>query len=437
MFRLRGLLAGFALVAAASLPIAATAQQTPSGEPIKIGFGMGLTGGLAAAGKAALLGIKIWEEEINAKGGLLGRPVKLIYYDDQSSPATVPGIYTKLLEVDKVDIVASDYGTNLIAPAMPIMIQKGKTFFSLFGLDVNKEFQYPKYFSMQPVGGADPPVSFSRGFFELAAQQNPKPQTIAIIAGDAEFPRNAADGARKNAKEFGFKVVYDKTYPPNTTDYTPIVRAIDATGADLVISFSYPPDAVGMVRAANEIGLKAKMFGGGLVGLQYASIKQQLGEQLNGIVNYDFWEPAKTLQFPGVDEFLKKYQARAAAEGVDPLGYYLPPFAYANMQVIEQAVEGTKSLDDEKLADWLRKNKLKTIVGDIEYGPNGEWKEPRVLQVQFHDVKGSDLEQWKTDAKQTILWPDKYATGKINYPYTEAKEGVAAATAAKEGSSSK
>ena len=126
MFRLPGLLAGFALVAATSLPIAATAQQTPSGEPIKIGFGMGLTGGLASAGKAALLGIKIWEEEINAKGGLLGRPVKLIYYDDQSSPATVPGIYTKLLEVDKVDIVASDYGTNLIAPAMPIMIQKGE-----------------------------------------------------------------------------------------------------------------------------------------------------------------------------------------------------------------------------------------------------------------------------------------------------------------------
>jgi branched-chain amino acid transport system substrate-binding protein len=179
------------------------------------------------------------------------------------------------------------------------------------------------------------------------------------------------------------------------------------------------------------------MFGGGLVGLQYASIKQQLGDQLNGIVNYDFWEPAKTLQFPGVDEFLKKYQARAGSEGVDPLGYYLPPFAYANMQVIEQAVEGAKSLDDEKLADWLRKNKLKTIVGDVEYGPNGEWKEPRVLQVQFHGVKGSDLEQWKTDAKQTILWPDKYATGKINYPYTEAKKGVAAATAAKEGSSSK
>jgi branched-chain amino acid transport system substrate-binding protein len=422
MVALRGLLAGLALIAAATLPIAATAQQAKDAEPIRIGFGMGLTGGLASAGKAALLAIKIWEEEINAKGGLLGRPVKLVYYDDQSNPATVPGIYTKLLEIDKIDIVASDYGTNLIAPAMPIVIQKGKTFFSLFGLDINREFHYPKYFSMQPTGGLEPAIGFSRGFFELAAAQNPKPQTVAIIAGDAEFPRNAAEGARKNAKDFGFKVVYDKTYPPNTTDFTPIVRAIDATSPDLVISFSYPPDAVGMVRAANEVGMKAKMFGGGLVGLQYASIRQQLGDQLNGIVNYDFWEPADTLKFPGVLEFLKKYQARAGAEGVDPLGYYLPPFAYANMQVIEQAVEGAKSLDDDKLADWLRKNKVKTIVGDIEYGPNGEWKEPRVLQVQFHDVKGSDLDQWKTDAKQTILWPDKYATGKINYPYIEAKK---------------
>lgn len=422
MPRLRGLLIALTLIAAAALSGPAAAQSAPSGEPIKIGFGMGLTGGLAAAGKGALLATKIWEEEINAKGGLLGRPVKLIYYDDQSNPATVPGIYTKLLDVDKVDIVASDYGTNLIAPAMPIVMQKGKTFFALFGLDVNKEFQYPKYFAMQPVGGPDPSASFSKGFFEVAMAQNPKPQTLAIIAGDAEFPRNAAEGARKNAKEAGLKIVYDKTYPPPTTDFTPIVRAIQAAKPDIVLSLSYPPDAVGMVRAANEIGLNVKLFGGGLVGLQFATIRQQLGEQLNGIVNYDFWQPATTLQFPGVLEFLKKYQARAEAEGVDPLGYYLPPFAYANMQVIEQAVTATQSTNDDKLAEWLRKNKVKTIVGDIEWGPNGEWKEPRVLQVQFHDVKGSDLGQWKGVEKQTILWPDKYATGKMVYPYTAAKK---------------
>ncbi|TMK31522.1 MAG: branched-chain amino acid ABC transporter substrate-binding protein [Alphaproteobacteria bacterium] len=412
------------LLSAAALlfGIASAALPARAAEPIKIGTGMALTGGLAANGKAAILAMKIWEEEINAKGGLLGRPVQLIYYDDQSNPSTVPGIFTKLLDVDKVDLICGDYGTNLLAPAMPVVIQHNMTFFALFGLDVNREFQYPRYFAMQPAGGPNPSAAFSQGFFEVAAAQNPKPKTLAIMAADAEFPHNAADGARENAKKAGLQIVYDKTYPPNTTDYSPIVRAVDAANADVVFSASYPPDAVGIVRAANEIGLKAKLFGGGLVGLQYASIKQQLGPMLNGIVNYDFWEPAKTLEFPGVEEFLKKYQAKAASEGVDPLGYYLPPFAYANLQVLQAAVEGTNSLDQDKLADWLRKNTIKTIVGDLAFGSNGEWKEARVLQVQFHDVQGSDLDQWKTDAKQTILWPDKYATGKAAYPYTSAKK---------------
>src|SRR4029077_15474644 len=241
-------------------------------------------------------------------------------------------------------------------------------------------------------------------------------------AGDAEFPRNAAVGARKNAKAAGLSIVYDKTYPPTTTDFTPIVRAIDATNPDVVFSASYPPDAVGIVRTVNEIGLKAKLFGGGLVGLQYASIKQQLGPQLNGIVNYDFWEPAKTLQFPGVEQFLKKYQAKAPSEGVDPRGYYLPPFAYAKLQVLGQAVDATKSLDQDKLADYLRKSTFKTIVGDIKFGPNGGWAEASSLEWQFQEVKGSDLEQWKTADKQTIVWPAKYATGNTVYPYADAKK---------------
>jgi branched-chain amino acid transport system substrate-binding protein len=409
------------LLAAAGLAMTSP-QPASAAEPIKIGFGMALTGGLAGNGKAALLAMKIWEEDINAKGGLLGRPVKLIYYDDQTNPAVVPGIFTKLLDVDKVDLVVGDYGTNMLAPAMPVIIQHKMTFFALFGLDVNHEFQYPKYFAMQPAGGPDPAVAFSQGFFEIAAAQNPKPKTLAIIAADAEFPHNAADGARKNAKAAGLQIVYDKTYPPTTTDYSPIVRAVDAANADVVFSASYPPDAVGIVRAANEIGLKAKIFGGGLVGLQYASIKQQLGPQLNGIVNYDFWEPAKTLNFPGVEEFLKKYQAKAGGEGVDPLGYYLPPFAYANLQVVADAVEATKSLDQDKLADYLRKATIKTIVGDIKFGANGEWEQARVLQVQFHDIKGTDLEQWKTADKQTIVWPAQYATGTTIYPYAEAKK---------------
>src|SRR5215467_9979908 len=155
----------FPLLSAVALVLGvATGAPAQAADPIKIGTGMALTGGLAASGKAAILAMKIWEEETNAKGGLLGRPVQLIYYDDQSNPSTVPGIFTKLLDVDKVDLVCGDYGTNLLAPAMPVVIQHNMTFFALFGLDVNREFQYPRYFAMQPAGGPNPSVSFSQGF---------------------------------------------------------------------------------------------------------------------------------------------------------------------------------------------------------------------------------------------------------------------------------
>src|SRR5947199_847349 len=137
-------LAGALAVAAATAMLAGAPAK--AADTITIGFGMALTGPLAANGKMSLVAMKIWEEDVNAKGGLLGRPVKLIYYDDQSNPATVPGIYTKLLEVDKVDFIVSGYGTNQIAPAMPIAIQSKKLFFGLFGLAVNSEFHYPKYF---------------------------------------------------------------------------------------------------------------------------------------------------------------------------------------------------------------------------------------------------------------------------------------------------
>src|ERR1041384_5653475 len=164
----------FALTA----PIAPASAQ--SKEPIKIGFGMALTGPLAGFGKQALLGMKIWEEETNAKGGLLGRKVKLIYYDDQSTPSTVPGIYTKLLDVDKVDLVVGGYATAMLAPAMPIIMQRKKTFIGLLGLAVNSEFNYPNYFVMIP-SGPDPKPAFTQGFFDIAMAQSPKPETVAIV----------------------------------------------------------------------------------------------------------------------------------------------------------------------------------------------------------------------------------------------------------------
>src|SRR3989440_5044588 len=195
--------------AAAMLVVLFAAGSARAADPITIGFGMALTGPLAANGKMSLLAMKIWEEDVNAKGGLLGRPVKLIYYDDQSNPGTVPGIYTKLLDVDKVDFAVSPYASTQIAPAMPIMIQKKRLYLSLFGTVINDEFNYDRYFSMLPTG-PDPKPAFTTGFFKVAMEQNPKPASIALAAADAEFGRNACEGARENAKNAGLKILYDK-----------------------------------------------------------------------------------------------------------------------------------------------------------------------------------------------------------------------------------
>jgi branched-chain amino acid transport system substrate-binding protein len=401
--------------------LAAAPGYAQSGEPIKIGFSMALTGPLAANGKQALLGAKIWQEEVNAKGGLLGRNVQLVNYDDQSNPSTVPGIYTKLLDVDKVDLVVGPYATNMVAPAIPVVLQKGKVFIGLFALDANSEFHYPKYFSMLP-SGPTPKESFTEGFFELAMAQNPRPQTIAIAAEDAEFSRNAAAGARDNMRKYGFKSVYDKTYPPNTTDFSPIIRAIQATNPDLVVICSYPLSSVGMVLSANELGLKPKMMGGGMVGLQATAFKEKLKGKLNGIVNYETWVPSDRLMAPAAD-FFKKYQERAKAEGVDPLGYYLGGWGYAYLQVLADGINGTKSVDDDKIADFLRSHSFRTIMADMSFGKNGEWTRSEMLQVQYHDITdAANLDTWRGMSYQTVVAPAELKTGDLIYPYEKAQK---------------
>jgi branched-chain amino acid transport system substrate-binding protein len=410
------------LVALAALAaVLAASGLAHAQEPIKIGFSMALTGPLAANGKQALLGMKIWEEETNAGGGLLGRQVKLINYDDQSSPSTVPGIYTKLLDVDKVDLILGPYATVPAAAAMPVAIQKKKLILILFGLGVNSEFKYDKFFAMIPTG-PNPKPSFTEGFFSLAMSQSPKPQTVALVAADAEFSHNACEGARENAKKHGLKIVYDKTYPPATTDFAPIVRAIQATNPEVLTICSYPLDSVGMVKAINEIGFKPKMVGGAMVGLQATVFKNQLGPLLNGIVNYETWVPDKKMMHEGAEAFFKRYQDRAKAEGVDPLGYYLGGWGYAYIQVLGQAIKGANSLNDDALAAYMRKTTFNTIHGPVKFGAGGEWETSRMLQVQYHGIKqGDGLDVFRGMSYQNVLTPADLKTGDLIYPYEKAK----------------
>jgi len=393
--------------------------QAKADENIKIGFGMALTGPLAANGKMSLVAMQIWENDINAKGGLLGRPVKLVYYDDQSSPAQVPSIYAKLLDIDKVDLIVSGYASTQIAAAMPVAIQRKKLFISLFGTGINETFNYPKYFSMIP-NGPTPKPAFTRGFFKVAEVQTPRPQTIALAHADAEFGQNACEGARENAKTSGFKVVYDRSYPPTTTDFSPIVRAIQAANPDLLVICSYPLDTVGMVRAMKEVDFKPKMWGGAMVGLQATVFKQQLGPLLNGLVNNDTWLPVKSMEFPGAMELLKKYQERAKAAGTDPLGYYMPVWAYAYLQVLGDAITASKSLNDDVLADYIRKTRFATVVGDVKFGKQGEWEEERTLAAQFQNITGNSIDDFRELKTEVIIYPPKYKSGEVIYPYEKA-----------------
>jgi branched-chain amino acid transport system substrate-binding protein len=144
-------------------------------------------------------------------------------------------------------------------------------------------------------------------------------------------------------------------------------------------------------------------------------------KRYNGWTNYDYWLPVPKMQFAGVGDLMKKYQGRAAVEGVDALGYYMVPWGYAQLQVLQQAVAATGSLDDAKLGDYIRANTFKTVVGDLKFGANGELAQSRILQVQFQNVKSNDLAQFKDISTLAVVAPAEYESGKLIYPYEKAK----------------
>jgi branched-chain amino acid transport system substrate-binding protein len=395
--------------------------EAGAAEPIKLGFSMALTGGNASIGKQILAAVQIWRDDVNAKGGLLGRPVELVYYDDQTNAATVPGIYAKLLDVDKVDLLVGPYATNMVTPAIPVIMQHGMVTLGIAANAANSRFHYPKYFSMIP-SGPEPKLSFSKGFLALAAAQNPRPKTLAIVGADSEYALNAIDGARETAKTFGFDIVYDRTYPPSNMDFVPTLRAVKAANPEVLYVASYPPDSVGIIRAANEIGLDVKMFGGAMIGPSITAIAMQLGPLVNGLVVLDTSWPARNGVTPGVVELTRKYQAIAPGLGIDPLGFTFPPFGYAACEVLAEAVTATNSLDHDKIGDYIRTHSFKTVVGEIKFGPDGEWDKADMAFTQFQNVSGHDLEQFRNPAHVPVLWPPEHKTGELVYPYSKARQ---------------
>jgi branched-chain amino acid transport system substrate-binding protein len=394
-----------------------------SGQPIRIGYCLSLSGPLASNGKTARLTHQIWQHDVNERGGLLGRSVDMICIDDQTNPKLVPDIYKHLLDEEKVDLVIGGYGDNSVAPAMPLIMERNRYLIALMALAVNASLGYANYFAMIPTG-PQPTEALTEGFFDLAASQSPKPATMAILAADAPFSKGPAAGAKAHAEKRGFQLVSEDRYPLTASDLTPFIRSLTPVSPDILFLCSYLNDSVALLRAINEVGLAPKIVGGAMIGPQNGAIKAQLGPLLNGLVNYEYWLPVRKMMFPGVAGMIAKYQALVQDGGADPLGYYVAPQAYAQMQVIEQAVSATVSVDDAKLAQFTRENTFKTVVGDVKFGKGGGWSAPRVLQVQYQNIKRADLSEFKDASTQAVVWPANLASGELVYPYANARPKV-------------
>ncbi|WP_459556733.1 amino acid ABC transporter substrate-binding protein [Lacunimicrobium album] len=384
--------------------------------PLRIGYCLSLTGPIAGNSRSARLAHEIWRQDVNRRGGLLGRQVEFVCYDDRADAALVPSLYEQLMDEDRVDLVIGGYGTGSLAPALPMMIARNRFFVGLMGLGVNKTLNYPGYFAMIPTG-PNPDRALTEGFFELASLQDPKLATVALLAADAEFSRNPIIGAKENAEAYGFQIVFERDYPLSTTDFAPLLDEIAAVSPDLLFICSYLSDSIAIVRSMDAWEYQPKMVGASMIGPQNASVKTALGPLLNGFVNYEYWLPTPGMMFPGVAELMERYQAEAASAGVDPLGYYMVPQAYAQLQVLEQAVTATGGLNDAALIAYTRNATFETVLGEVKFGEHGEWAHPRVLQVQFQNIASHDLSEFKTPGKQVVVAPSEFASGTLIYPY--------------------
>jgi branched-chain amino acid transport system substrate-binding protein len=388
--------------------------------PVKIGYCLSLSGALESNGKTARLTHEIWQENVNKNGGLLGRPVELVCLDDQTNPNLVADIYKRLLDVEKVDLVIGGYGDNSVAPAMPLIMERKKYFLGLMALAVNAKFHYSQYFVMIPTG-PHPNSALSEGFFQIAGQQKPKPETVAILVADAPFSQAPAQGAKENLARQGMRLISESNYPLTATDFTRYVEELKKINPDVLFMCSYINDSIGLIKAINAVGLSPKVVGGAMIGPQNGVVKTALGPLLNGLVNYEYWLPVPSLLNPQIQSMIATYQSRAEKAGADPLGYYVAPMAYAQVQVLERAVNAVGSLDDAALSDYSRKATFETVVGKVAFGEGGGWAEPRVLTVQFRDVESNSISEFKTAKTEAVVYPPETASARVIYPYAKAK----------------
>jgi branched-chain amino acid transport system substrate-binding protein len=381
------------VIAALSTAVALFAGAEPArgqqGKPIIMGASVSLSGSYAASGKYALEGTQLWVDDVNKRGGLLGRPVQLVYYDDKSDPNTGVQLYEKLITSDHADLIVGPY-SSAVTSATSTVAEKHKMV--MVGSEAADTKIYGRGYKFNFQGQTQAGL-YMVGALELAKANGYK--TLAMLAEDTAFPKAVSSAVAKVAPHYGLKVVFDETYAKGSSDYSSLLTKVKQLGADVVFFNSYLPDAQGLTRQARELGVDAKIFA-----VAVGAAEPQFGN-LGSTADYVFgatqW--AATMPWKGNEGFVKRYKEKF---GRDP--DYHSASNYATGEVMEAAVKQVGSLDQAKLAAAISKMELDTVYGKFKVDPHG-------VQIGFK----SALLQWQK-GKQILVWPPDLAQGKAILP---------------------
>jgi branched-chain amino acid transport system substrate-binding protein len=373
----------------ASLPLPVAAQT-----PIKIGASMSVTGTYAKPGTYQKQGYDVCIDELNAKGGILGRKVELVIYDDQSTPATAVRLYEKLITEDKVDAVMGPY-SSAVSEAVANVTEKYKKVMVAPLAATTSIFKKGRKYIFMVITPAE---NYLDGLIDMAAKRGLK--TVAIIHEDTLFPKASAAGTAEAAKKKGMQVVLQEAYPKGNTDFSALLVKIKAANPDVIAAGTYFDDAVAITRQMKELNVNPKMFGltvGGDLPEFYDLLKQN-ADYVYGSTQWD-----ESLPYPGQKEFLAAYKAKF--KGQEPS--YHTAAGYAGCLIYAEAVKRAGTLDADKVRDQLLKMEIKTAFGEYKVEPDG-------FQIAHKMV----MLQWQ-DGKRIVVWPDDLANGKMRYPTPE------------------
>jgi len=373
-----------ALVALQGLP-GADAQA-----PIKIGASLSLTGTYAQPGSYQKEGYELCQDHLNAKGGLLGRKVEFVFYDDQSLPATGVRLYEKLITEDKVDAVMGPYSSPITEAVANVSEKYQKVMVSPLAATTSIFKKGRKYIFMV----ISPAEAYLEGLVDMAAKRGLK--TIAIVNEDTLFTKASAVGVAEIARKKGMQVVFQEAYPKGNTDFSALLTKLKAANPDVIAASTYFDDAVAITRQMKELNVNAKMYGvtvGGDLPKFYELLKQN-GEYVYGSTQ---WEA--TLPYPGQKEFVDSYQKKFGHEPV-----YHSAAGYAGCVIYAEAVKRAGALDSDKVRDQLLKLETRTFFGDYKVDADG-----------FQTAHKMVMFQWQ-DGRKVTVWPDDLAGGKPRYP---------------------